>query len=558
MMETTRIDEPTPSGEFVRLACLAAAIAASALLFSMSTTNFLDVKDTALAILLAPFAILSALRSDRLGRGVQSFLPLILLACVPFLYGLVTDFPQVPELMHREQVRLGVLILYAVFAFDLLHTERRRNLVTDTFLLTASAASVLALVQGFDLVRWLFPAFEGAPDPLYSVFGNSGLLGGYIAMAVPITIHRAMTKNNAVLSLPMLATYMPALAFSASRAAWLAALIGTLVVFPYRAIPVRRAVGFAFIAIVMAAAAFALFPETRRSLSFADGALDTLRLRIWFWDGAVRMFSAHPIAGVGLGQFQYWSPRYQGDALLSNPNHLSNETHTLYAHNEPLQFAAETGVIGIALCLWMLARLVRCRGPEWGGLAAAFVFGLFHFPLHSAPHALVIILFATMLMARRIETSDAGTSSPLSVARIGVKGRALGAIAALSISGLFATFTVWDVLLPSRALRAANNLHEQGEPANDAYENAIKTGRYHAQAHANYANALLQRGELDRARTQLELALQGQDTGDLHLALGYIALQQGDLDIARSHLLAAIHRWPNNAAAREYLLQAQR
>lgn len=547
----------------LRVACLVAAIAASALVFSISVTSFFHIKEAVLAILLVPLTAFSV-ASRRTGyNGFKPFLPLVLLAMLPFVYSIAPNFPQVSAAMYREQARLAVLILYGVLTFDLMREERFRTLTIRAFLITATIAALLAIAQRIGFATSLLPEFEDSPDPLYSVFGNSGLLGGYLAMAIPLAIHRIMTSHKFPMSLLVLAVVTPALVLSGSRAAWIGSAIGTLLILPYNGMNLRRAAAIIVVIVCSSAATLVQFQETRPGEWLREEKQDTIRLRFWFWDGAIRMAADHPVAGVGPGNFAYWSPHYQGDALKSGYRHISNEAHTHYAHNEPLHFAAETGLIGIALCAWMLIRLIRCRGPEWGGLAAALIFALFHFPLHSAPHVLMMVLFATMLFAR----ADGGEEEiSLHPGKKGDQRAGLGrgisrrlsiGVAAMAASLFFTAFTIWDVLLPSIALRDANTRYFDGEPSNEAYEKAVTSGRFHPEAHSNYANALLQQGELEQARVQLEKALEGQDTGDLHLALGFIALQQGDPALAQTHIKAAIHRWPNNETAQGYLKQAE-
>lgn len=545
-----KADSPEAS-DSLRIASLAAAIAVSALVFSTHASTFLDVKETVLAVFLIPFLIFGMVRRANTLQDVRPFSPLVLLLLLPFAFSVLPTFPHVPEMMHREQARVLVLLLYAVFAFDLARDDLNRRRITQAFLATAVAASFLAYIQRLALTPWLFPIFDESPDPLYSVFGNSGLLGGYLAMAIPILIHRALTSRRVGPALLILVAITPAIALSGSRAAWLAAAIGTLVAIPYRTLNRRRIVATVSVLLASAVATIAIIPELRPSQWFDSGQQDTMRLRLWFWDGAIRMAADHPLIGVGPGQFQYWSPLYQGDALHGGVEHQANELHTQYAHNEPLHFAAEYGIFGVLLCGWMLLRLLRCRGPEWGGLAAALTFGLVHFPLHSAPHALMAILFATMLLARR-------TSSDTAITDRAIRQRPWIPLIGSLLSLFLAGFIIWDVLLPSIALRHANNRFNEGRPTGAAYTKAINTGRFHPQAHANFANALIQQGDLEQARIQLESALGGLDTADLHLALGYIHLQQGNTELAKKELDVAAHRWPNNQTIKDWLQQAER
>jgi O-antigen ligase len=523
-----------------------AAIASTALVFSMDVSNFLHAKEAMLAVLLVPCAVFCARHVSGLSTGLRAFAPLFALVLLQLAASLVPGYAHVPEALHREAVRMLVLLLFAAMVLVRLREEAARAFVTNALLVTATIAGALAFVQRGGWALWLFPEFVDSPDPLYSVFGNSGLLGGYMAIAIPLAVHRALRVRTAVLPWIAAAVCVPVLIMSGSRGGMLGAIAGTALILPYRELPIRRAIAFAAIC------AFTVIAPRLVPGEFGTGSwtspekVDTIRLRFWFWDGALRMAADHPLFGVGLGNFSYWSPAYQGDALRGafGARHIFNEAHTQYAHNEPLHLLAETGLIGMVLCGWTFARLVRCRGPEWGGLAAGLIFGLVHFPLHSAPHALAIVLLAAMLMARRLDAEMPPRFNWMVYA-----GTTLATLA-------IAVFVIWDVLMPSVALRRAVTAGGDEQTRLAACEAATEAGRFHPDAHAYFANVLLGQENLDRAETRLRKALEGLDTGDLHLALGYVALQRGDRATAEQHLRAAVHRWPANRSAWAYLAEA--
>lgn len=82
--------------------------------------------------------------------------------------------------------------------------------------------------------------------------------------------------------------------------------------------------------------------------------------RVSLWTIALRMIKAHPINGVGTGQFPISSAHYllqpglitRGDLILSTPK---------VAHNTYLNIIAETGVIGGALFIAIVAFCVWCN-----------------------------------------------------------------------------------------------------------------------------------------------------------------------------------------------------
>jgi hypothetical protein len=83
-------------------------------------------------------------------------------------------------------------------------------------------------------------------------------------------------------------------------------------------------------------------PDTS-ALKASEGSVDRLSAvngagRYEEWSGAVRAFRENPVGGIGLGGWDsWWSPRRVTSPPVRN------------AHSEPLEIAAELGVLGIAL-----------------------------------------------------------------------------------------------------------------------------------------------------------------------------------------------------------------
>jgi O-antigen ligase len=72
---------------------------------------------------------------------------------------------------------------------------------------------------------------------------------------------------------------------------------------------------------------------------------------------ALRMWRAHPVLGVGLGDFETAYPRYQ-----SFPSDLWID----HAHNDYVEAVAETGLVGAVLILSLLALFFRLAFRDWG------------------------------------------------------------------------------------------------------------------------------------------------------------------------------------------------
>ena len=135
----------------------------------------------------------------------------------------------------------------------------------------------------------------------------------------------------------------------------------------------------------------------------------------WLWAGsaraaaysaALRMVARHPLTGVGFGEFESNSFRFlDPDILADRGLILGLQTAFGEAHDEPLQFAAETGALGVAIAAaaaFLALRRRAAAGLERRGAtpvaAAAGVILLTQFPLHLAAIAAQWAVVAALLL----------------------------------------------------------------------------------------------------------------------------------------------------------------
>ena len=71
--------------------------------------------------------------------------------------------------------------------------------------------------------------------------------------------------------------------------------------------------------------------------------------RIYYYATALQLFATHPLLGIGAGNYQFFDRSYEGEAAGG------------IAHNQLLTTAAETGIIGLLMFLWLVLGLVRLR-----------------------------------------------------------------------------------------------------------------------------------------------------------------------------------------------------
>ena len=103
--------------------------------------------------------------------------------------------------------------------------------------------------------------------------------------------------------------------------------------------------------------------------------------RLAHWQAAVNMANAHPLAGVGLGNYEAAYPDY---GLVSWPRALG------HAHNDYLNVLAETGLVGLfgylagwAVIVWWTLCALRLSDPVLRGLALGLLGAWTHLAVHS-------------------------------------------------------------------------------------------------------------------------------------------------------------------------------
>ncbi len=175
---------------------------------------------------------------------------------------------------------------------------------------------------------------------------RSGSRGGLIAMAGAM----------AVLSLPML---------------W--HLGGTLR---------RRGMVLALVVLIVVGAGFKVYELTQaESLEPELTSEPSFGKRLRVWDASLGMLLRFPVFGTGFGTYAYAIPLYQRSGY---------ERMWIYAHNDYVQLACETGVTGVVFFAagfgWFMRRflLPLLRNPvQWGGASLGCALGMAAILIHS-------------------------------------------------------------------------------------------------------------------------------------------------------------------------------
>ncbi len=514
-------------------------------LYSFHFMSFMDAKLAGLIVGVALLAIVAdrerTLRRDRL----MMFAPLVVLVLWATVVGFVQTSVSLPGSGEGVAGRFGAVLLAALLLLGAAPATSIQRSVT----LSAVPVSVLALAQYAGLLPGMFPDFPEYGQRMYSVFGNQDLLGGYVALGLvlgfALWLDRALAPALAGL---LFVTAGPTLLLSGSRSAWLAALAGAAFAAWQGRTERRRVGGVIAASLAVLVAMIAIAPgATWERFTGTFASVDAgYRIRLWIWDGTIRLIGEHPVTGIGLGNFAFHSPRALGEVLHERgPGvHMFNHIHTQHAHSDLLEIIAESGVVGLVLLLLFVLYIPRRRSPVWPALAAAFIFSLINTTLHSPPHLLAVLLLAGSV---REDESPSIQGS--------LHGRWSRAVFAGFCIVVPALWTV-DTLYASALYARAQALYEAGDTrAEAAYERAaIKPAN--SAAAVELATIQTNAGREWEAISTAYSATFGVDTGELYYLRAHLSERVKRPDSAILYLYReCLLRWPDHAPAYAGLLR---
>jgi len=261
-----------------------------------------------------------------------------------------------------DAAKLLVVFLYfsvavMVFSDKLSHGDHRfLALWTNTAVVVAGLgiAGSLLYQRGVDLDLTLSFRAKGT-------FEDPNAFAAYLIASVGVAMIWSLMNRRRLIPwqvVPMIA----GIALSYSRAAIVTCgavlLVGFLV-----SLGVKQLRSLRWIACAMAAAAgigfllggFSRLGEAQRELNFEGD------IRFQLWTAAIRVWSEHPVFGVGLGQF-----RSATASLVDSPS-------SLLAHNTYLSFLAEGGIVGALLFLAIPGAVVVLLSREGGAVSRLFL-----------------------------------------------------------------------------------------------------------------------------------------------------------------------------------------
>jgi tetratricopeptide (TPR) repeat protein/O-antigen ligase len=361
------------------------AVILTALMFSTHFSDYRIIKTavvhTMVPLLLGVWLVRAAVR----GRLYLERLPLYL----PFLVYLTVALLSL-SFSHNPAKGAEVLLFQVwciLFCILVAHHFRDPTVALGVLwavVLTGLIVAVLGLLQHSDV--HLIPTATAYGRLPVSTLGNPNFVAHYMEIIIPLTIAlmiiRKQPWERAALGGVLLATGSH-MVLAASRAGWLA--LGAALVFALYVIKARvrwlRIVALAVVAVALLSPiaelalgsiylesgeslynSIVLFADRtwERALSSFDPGDFSISQRLLVWGDTLELIRAHPLLGVGPGNYRISLLPYRNATSQRAWSELMGMRTNVadHAHNEYLEYWSESGFFGLAAMVWLLGAML--------------------------------------------------------------------------------------------------------------------------------------------------------------------------------------------------------
>ena len=358
-------------------------------------------------------------------------------------------------------VQYTCILLVPILVIHIVHTTRHILILSATLAFTGGIVGLIGLLQYNGIASF----YTQGTQPL-STIGNVTFVAEYYNVIFPIALSLIICFKNiylriaAVLNCLLIAGHLIVLG---SRGGWLGFLVGLtvfafvyLIKYPQLRQNLRRVVIALIFLLTLWSVLEDLFNADQiatthwnRVLNRATDAItikdDATRQRVHLWQDTLHLTTDHPFFGVGVGNFEYALPRYFSRESYAIKTRLERE-HNAYwgkmlgrtekqnlmafrAHNDYLEIAAETGLPGLAIFLFLLYTIARAAyeqirhhiaGKESllvvglaSGLTATAVHALFSMNFQNPASSLSFFLAVGLLFAHQYKETPSAAPAAL-------------------------------------------------------------------------------------------------------------------------------------------------
>ncbi len=311
-----------------------------------------------MGLLIVSFLAKKILKKERLFTKTALDPPLILLFSITFLSIFYS-----PDL--KDTIRGGIFrLLQYIFVFFIMAEEVRerkhiRNIVWSISLglILTSANEIFQVLTGKDFIRGYATVINIGIVRATSSFKDANTLGVYLSAISPLLLGLTMFyfKGKEKMFFVMVSLLaLVGVVLTYSRPTILALY---LILFFFGFVQKNKAL-ITFMVIVTLVSMFIIpksVKEWARQVEYNPLRLMCNDDRIAVYRNSLNMIKAHPLIGLGANTFMKNYRFYKEKPEYRNVVTIDY----IYAHNNFLQMAAEIGLVGLGIFIWMLYKLFQ-------------------------------------------------------------------------------------------------------------------------------------------------------------------------------------------------------
>lgn len=470
---------------FFQYTALFLLLAAIPLVYSARSYNLIQIKEALFAVGAAVFAFfLFFARQATIKK--EAFLAFLLPA-----WFVISVFFSPYKYAGIYPVAAAAVLL--MFYFSVAVTEWEARKIRMIISLSAVPVIIIGLVQLIAPAAMKEFMVFGARVP--ATLGNPNFFSAYLAGIAPVPLAGLMDEKGK--KRVFYAVVLAALAFCLIATGSKAAVIGFIFIFswPYfifmkKTRDVRK--NLVILACLTAVVLTATVAVTGYGLSKTQDKAEWAKnesvfFRAYTWLGTLGIIGQNPAVGTGPGTFAVEYPEYRRPEIMLWTHEHSYET--TQPENVLLQLAAETGVPGVLIFIFLLAVLIRNtwqeRNEYLAGILSILIINLVAVDINYITSSMLVALYGGIIMS--------GTAGKTVVIGGWKKNACVAAAIACMAAAASAQFIRHSSLV---YLKQGEFFSRAGQwdGAIDAYTKALEKDRYNLTARYYLANSYMDSG----------------------------------------------------------------
>jgi len=322
--------------------------------------NYIYKLDTAIYYILLVYALSSSISIG--GASITMYLAL-LLAIIRYIKEPFTMNLDV-GLIKAIGIFIIAISVSSMFSLDVLSSLKRVSAIGTRIipLLLAVAfikdryrlIALLIMLCCSMLIGDVYAVWQGVHgiDRPASFTSSYMVMAGYLVQMLPLILvfcfkDAGLSAKARLFMMGMGILSLIVLGSNGTRGAWIAVAVVFMLygVLHMRKKP-KKLVAFLFVLVLISIIAVNIPGIYYKLATITDVNYQSNSERVLIWQSAWQMFLDHPATGIGLGQF---SDLYRNQYISP----LAKEPNLMHAHNNVLQFLAETGLIGTVAFIYL-------------------------------------------------------------------------------------------------------------------------------------------------------------------------------------------------------------